>query len=515
MALINIRSLRANSLLLLAYLNSSSLRLIALTETWISPDDTDIFSLFLDIGYTLFISSRTHGRGGGVGVLIHHDLPTPTFTHPTFSYSDCLSVSFSFSKANITFSIYIIYRPPKPDYTTFFNEFNDLILNIPISTKHQITILGDFNYHFHSTQYPHSSFKCLTDSLDMNQVVNFPTHTAGHSLDLIFCRSHDSCNCLINCTKSDLLTDHFIITFTVILHLLPSLSKKLIHYRKIKSINIPLFSSELVSILVSLPISPESINSTLSLLLDKYAPIISTTISLHTNCPWFTPHLVKLKRSLRKTERTYRRMSSPENLLSFTNHRKFYKSQISKAKSSYYINKINSLSSNPRATFALARKLIAPDPPLHIPYIPNIPKNKLCNEFSNFFSNKILSTCSTITSLHQKYSIPCILISKPIDKYLSIFTTPSISNIYDLILKSNSSSPSDPINIYTVKSLASTLSPYLHTIFSSSLSNGVSPPSFKHAIITPILKKPIPNLISYVTTVLSPNFLFLVKYLKK
>ena len=339
MALINIRSLRANFLLLLAYLKSSSLRLIALSETWISPDDTDIFSLFLDIGYTLFISSRTHGRGGGVGVIIHNDLPTPTFSY---------------------------FSP-------------------------------------------------------------------------ILCRSHDSCNCLINRTKSDLLTYQFIITFTVILPLLPSLSKKLIHYRKIKSINIPLFSSELVSILVSLPISPESINSTLSLLLYKYAPIISTTISLHTNCPWFTPHIVKLKRSLRKTERKYRRIPSPENLLSFTNHRKFYKSQISKAKSSYYINKINSLSSIPRSTFALARKRIAPDPPLHIPYIPNIPKNKLCNEFSNFISNKILPTCSIITSLHQKYSIPCILISKPIDKYLSIFTTPSISNIYYLILKSNSS----------------------------------------------------------------------------
>ena len=149
MALINIRFLRANSLLLFAYLKSSSLRLIALTETWISPNDTDIFSLFLDIGYTLFISSRTYSHGGGVGVIIHHDLPTHTFTNPTCSYSDCLSVSFSFSKTNITFSIYIIYRPPKPDYTTFFNEFNDLILKIPISTKHQTTILGDFSYHFH------------------------------------------------------------------------------------------------------------------------------------------------------------------------------------------------------------------------------------------------------------------------------------------------------------------------------------------------------------------------------
>ena len=33
----------------------------------------------------------------------------------------------------------------------------------------------------------------------MNQT--FPKHTAVHSLDLIFCRSHDTCNYLNNCTK--------------------------------------------------------------------------------------------------------------------------------------------------------------------------------------------------------------------------------------------------------------------------------------------------------------------------
>ena len=52
-------------------------------------------------------------------------------------------------------------------------------------------------------------------------------------LDLIFCRSHDSCNCLINGTKSYFLTDYFIITFRVIFPMRPSLSKKLINYRKI------------------------------------------------------------------------------------------------------------------------------------------------------------------------------------------------------------------------------------------------------------------------------------------
>ena len=62
---------------------------------------------------------------------------------------------------------------------------------------------------------------------------------------------------------------------------------------------------------------------------------------MHTNCPWFTSDIVKHERSLGKTERTYRCVPSPENLLSFTNHRKFYKSHINKAQSSYYINIIN------------------------------------------------------------------------------------------------------------------------------------------------------------------------------
>ena len=60
-------------------------------------------------------------------------------------------------------------------------------------------------------------------------------------------------------------------------------------------------------------------------------------------------------------------------------------------------------------------------------------------------------TFSIITSLHKKYSIPCILISKPIDKYLSIFTTPSISDIYNFILESTSSFPSDPIIFVLLK----------------------------------------------------------------
>ena len=54
-ALMNIRSLRFNTSILLPFLNKSEFSIIALTDTWISQDDSDIFYLFHDFGYTLLL----------------------------------------------------------------------------------------------------------------------------------------------------------------------------------------------------------------------------------------------------------------------------------------------------------------------------------------------------------------------------------------------------------------------------------------------------------------------------
>ena len=78
-SLINIRSLRSNGVLLLAYLKIKPISIIGITETWISIDDTDIFSLCCEAGCNLYLQPRNYGRGGGVGILIHMDLPTPSF----------------------------------------------------------------------------------------------------------------------------------------------------------------------------------------------------------------------------------------------------------------------------------------------------------------------------------------------------------------------------------------------------------------------------------------------------
>ena len=66
--------------------------------------------------------------------------------------------------------------------------------------------------------------------------------------------------------------------------------------------------------------------------------------------------------------------NTSSNLLIFSTYRKFYKSEISKAKSAFYNKQINNLTSNTHACFSLARKLLSPPMPINIPNIPNIAK---------------------------------------------------------------------------------------------------------------------------------------------
>ena len=62
-------------------------------ETWIYQDDSDVFALFNNVGYTLLLSPRLSGRGGGVGFLVKSSLPLPciSISHK-FSYSDYLTI---------------------------------------------------------------------------------------------------------------------------------------------------------------------------------------------------------------------------------------------------------------------------------------------------------------------------------------------------------------------------------------------------------------------------------------
>ena len=149
----------------------------------ISQDD--IFALFHSFGYTLLLSPRLSGHGCRVGLIVKASLHLPciSISH-NFSYSDCLTISFTQKHKSI--SITVIYRPPKPEFAPFLSEFNDIATDLISSPIYHPIIFGDFNYHFNSTSNPHIIFTNLTNSLSLSQHVHFLTHINGNIIDLVF-----------------------------------------------------------------------------------------------------------------------------------------------------------------------------------------------------------------------------------------------------------------------------------------------------------------------------------------
>ena len=100
------------------------------------------------------------------------DLQLPSISPIALSYGECISCTFRLKFNSLR--IIVIYRPPKSDFSNFFDELYDLINNILHQNASKVMIIGDFNYQFDCSSPQHSLFKQLPDSLGLNQHVYFP-----------------------------------------------------------------------------------------------------------------------------------------------------------------------------------------------------------------------------------------------------------------------------------------------------------------------------------------------------
>ena len=82
------------------------------------------------------------------------DLQQPGISSIVLSYGECMSCTFRLKFNSLR--IIVIYRPPKPHFSTFFDELSDLINAFLHHNEYKLIIVGDFNYHFDSSFQPHS-----------------------------------------------------------------------------------------------------------------------------------------------------------------------------------------------------------------------------------------------------------------------------------------------------------------------------------------------------------------------
>src|SRR2546426_3896435 len=170
--------------------------------------------------------------------------------------------------------------------------------------------------------------------------------------------------------------------------------------RNIKKIDTTTFSNDIFSSsLYTAPLS--SLNAyilqssfTLSLLLDKHAPLKIIPYPSQQRKPFFTNDILKEKTKRSKLETIYRRNKTPANKANFKNQARFLNKLITASRRSYFRNLISSCTSQPKKLWSALNSLLSRKPPPCLPTFTD--PSQLASSFLNFFGDKITRLCATL-----------------------------------------------------------------------------------------------------------------------
>lgn len=226
--LYNIRSLSGKGLFLQDLINDRKYDFFSLTETWQQPNDFSQLNEATPPGFVYSCQPRATGRGGGLAIIYHESWKVSPVSVPLYQSFESLVIKLNGPSPII---VATVYRPPKPN-SEFLNEFSAFLIS-PLSSN--VILLGDFNIHIHNgNNYLTKDFIACLDSFDLQQFINFPTHSKGHTLDLLCCSGVTP----FNCTAFDLpISGHKLISFNAKATLLKTKLSRTISFRNIKSID--------------------------------------------------------------------------------------------------------------------------------------------------------------------------------------------------------------------------------------------------------------------------------------
>src|SRR5271170_3988548 len=470
-------------------ISDNKIDLLALTETWLSPDTSpSVLNSLTPKNYSIMHHPRAEGRGGGIALIYRSFLKVSVISLPTYSSFESLCVNFSVS--NFSCSLLTVYRPPSFSKYTFISEFSSILEKLA-STSSELLITGDFNYHIDCTSDPTvSQLLSLLDAFDLTQLITFPTHSSGHTLDLFITRHSSTIISEIDSIISP-FSDHYSIHSVLTVPSSTRTPRVTKYIRNIRSIDPTAFSADiLASSLYSNPASTldsfaNQFSSTLSSLLDKHAPLKSVSCSSHSRKPYITPEILREKTKRSKLETIYRRCKTELNKTNFKTQAKNVAKMITASKRSFYRTLISKNSNNPKKLWPVLNTLLSRTLPPSFPAFNSA--SNLAESFLSFFQAKVTKLASSFpstvsSSMHHSPPIP------PLS--LSDFVPATVAEVKYIILSlSNPTCELDSIPTSLLKSCIDTLAEPITTLINLSLSEGAFPTIFKTAVVKPLLKK--------------------------
>ncbi|KAJ1092168.1 hypothetical protein NDU88_005280 [Pleurodeles waltl] len=311
--LVNTRSIHRHAIELWNLINSTNPDIAFLTETWMNPTSAPDIAIAIPDGYKIIRKDRTNRIGGGIAIAHKNTIRISTDTDNSLPDAEHLHFTIH-SDPKITLRGTLMYRPPGPR-TKFSEDIADFVNPHALSSTDYI-LLGDLNFHLENLTDNNTT--ALLDNLanlGLNQLVNTPTHYAGHTLDPIFSSSkHITFSHTTELTWSDHSCVHFIFKKTTVLHHTQQPPRR--HWNRITTEQLASTLSQNQSTSTTDPnVATNNLTNWISDCANLLAPLkTQASTNNHKKISWFTPDLKNSKKECRAREKTWRLNQTEENM---------------------------------------------------------------------------------------------------------------------------------------------------------------------------------------------------------
>ena len=199
----NARSVRNKADIIHQLIIDSKRSIVAITETWLTKNDSSILLQLTPTNFDIIQANRlSPSRGGGLAIIYSSEFKLLSSSIPSTISCEILSCRFLLPNS-ISIQFIPNYRPPSLIFNNFLSELESLFESI---TTDNLIILGDFNVQVNTHSLCSESFKKIIFAYSYNQLVNFPTHTSGNTIDLIIIPSDSAI--ISKPTQGNLIRDH-------------------------------------------------------------------------------------------------------------------------------------------------------------------------------------------------------------------------------------------------------------------------------------------------------------------
>ncbi|XP_071965651.1 uncharacterized protein [Antedon mediterranea] len=436
---INTRSVRNKTTEFVDFVIEHNLDVVALSETWLKPEDTSVIGNITPNGYSLKHAPRAGTkRGGGVALLYKESIAVKCYDTGLLPKSfELLNVEIV-SNASSVFLV-AVYRPQSKStgcsLNVFTEEFSTLVDHYVLKPA-PILFVGDFNIH---VDMPNDAdailFQNLLVASSLQQHVSTPTHRHGHTLDLLITRSSDP-PVFSNLNVIDGISDHYAITCNLLIKKPPVITKS-IETRHWNAINFETLCKDITQSDLGTSLSNLDLSSkvrlyvtTLSELLDKHAPPKKRTVKVRPNTSWYNSDIYAEKRTKRKLEKKWRISHLEIDRRAYIAQKRNVNSMVRKAKANYYIGLCEEHAADQKGLFKIVNQL------LHHRQVSPLPDSHsdldLANRFCQFFTDKI-------KIIRDDFKIDDMSFNEPVTavhQHLTTFTPASQDEIRNILMKS-------------------------------------------------------------------------------